>query len=138
MNITEIKKYLQEIESHLYTFKELITYDCLFEVKGLRPDDNNLNTIIVDICQKTHINKYAKLRGDWNKNPKLVDFTNDTKYCHGYIIFTNKSQTSKLEKYLVHAALTHSINVKKINVSLLSADIENRKILIFNSLFDLA
>ena len=138
MNVEQVKEYLHNIESKTYSYSDLLQYDCLFEVKGRWPDDNDL----IDTFYKLDHAKFVawqKLRGARDTiYPKLADNTNNTNYCHGYIIFTDNNNTKDVEKDLIFASLKGNISVKKIHVGLIEIDLKQRQEEHFNSLFSLA
>ena len=136
MKAYEVQNYLKEIESKSFDYKTLLTYDCLFEVKGSGLDDNNLIHAIADL-DRDLFETYCKLRGSHDETPKLADSTNDYAYCHGYILFTAEPNVDKLEKNLIVTALKNDISVKKIPVKLIKEEIKQKNEDLFNSLFEI-
>jgi hypothetical protein len=136
MKAYEVQNYLKEIESKSFDYQTLLTYDYLFEVKGSELDDNNLIHAIADVDLGL-LETYCKLRGSYDETPKLADSTNDSEYCHGYILFTVEPNVDKLEKNLIVTALKNTISVRKIPVKLIKEEIKQRNEDLFNSLFEI-
>lgn len=136
MQSTEVIEYLKEIESESYTYKQLLTYDFLFEIKGQCPDDNNLIDTIYNL--NSH-DGWCKLRGRYDEaKPRLADRTNDHDFCHGYIVFVTTDQVKDFEEELLVQALIGNIHIKKIPIGVIQEDINRRQEELFNSLFELA
>jgi hypothetical protein len=135
MKAYEVENYLKEIESKSFDYKTLLTYDCLFEIKGSKLDDDNLIYALNDVDWDL-FETYCKLRGSHDETPKLADSTNDSEYCHGYILFTAEPNIDKLEKNLIITALKNDIRIKKIPVKLIKEEIKQRNEDLFNSLFE--
>jgi hypothetical protein len=136
MKVDQVKEYLRSIESGSQSYADLLQYDCLFEIKGRWPDDSDLIEIFYDLDHSKFIT-WQKLRGDRDALPKLADNVNDSKYCHGFIVFTNRENTQTVEKELIVSALKNNISIKKIDVSLIETDNIQKREEHFNSLFDI-
>ena len=138
MNVNQIKQYLRDIESKSVSYNELLKYHTLFEVKGKWPDDNDLIAVISDL-NRDNMETWQKLRAPYEDQPRLADSTNDTRYCHGYILFTNSAeQANSLERELIVSSLKNTISIRKIDVNSIQEDITNRQTEHFNSLFTIA
>jgi hypothetical protein len=137
MKVDQIKEYLSSISSGSQSYKDLLQYDCLFEIKGRWPDDNDLNDIFYDLDHSKFL-YWQKLRGDHDtSHPKLADRDNDSEFCHGYIVFVDKRNSESVEKELIVSALRNNIFVKKIDVSLIEAENIKKNKEHFNSLFNI-
>lgn len=138
MDVDQVKEYLHSIESSSQSYSDLLEYECLLEIKGRWPDDNGLNDIFYRLDHSKFIT-WQKLRGEHDTpEPKLADKYNDYQYCHGYVVFIDKYDSKAIEKELIFHALKGNISFKKIDVSLIKADIVRRNEEHFKSLFEFA
>ena len=138
MDVDQVKEYLHSIESSSQSYADLLEHECLIEIKGRWLDNNNLNNIVYDL-DHSKLLYCQKLRGKSNTpEPKLADRYNDSEFCHGYILFIEKDNAKFFEKELIVPALRGDITVKKIDVSLIKADLIRKNEEYFNSLFEFA
>jgi hypothetical protein len=138
MDVDQVKEYLHSIESSSQSYSDLLEYECLLEIKGRWPDDNGLNDIFYSL-DHSKLLYWQKLRGEHDTSePKLADRYNDSEFCHGYVLFIDKYDSKSIEKELIVPALRGDITFKKIDVSLIKADIVRRNEEHFNALFEFA
>lgn len=138
MEVNQVKEYLNSIVSSSQSYKDLLQYDCLFEIKGLRLDDIHLQDVFYELDHSKFLN-WQKLRGNYDTSqPKLADRYNDSEFCHGYVIFVDNRNADSVEKELIVATLKNDISFKKIDVSLIEAEKTKRNKEHFDSLFAIA
>ena len=136
MEELEIINYLKNIESQSFGYKDLLTYDYLFEIKGNTLDDNDLIGYI-SILDSNNYMTWCKLRGDYDDPfPKLADSQNDHDYCHGYVVFVGKESVASFEKQLLPFMLKDLVHVMKVPIINIHNAIKRRNEELFDSLFE--